>query len=126
MEIRTATSATGPGVREGKPPTGEAGRRSPSDQVSTLDVHRASDAARGAQARVGELRLVRLAHIGEAIRAGGIIVRQRGTKIHPGVNVGMGKDFTLFALVDGNVSYRTKGPKQNKFANVDAKAADAA
>jgi len=70
MEIRTATSATGPGVREGKPPTGEAGRRSPSDQVSTLDVHRASDAARGAQARVGELRLVRLAHIGEAIRAG--------------------------------------------------------
>ena len=63
---------------------------------------------------------------GEAIRAGGSIVRQRGTKIHPGVNVGMGKDFTLFALIDGNVSYRTKGPKQNKYANVDAKAAEAA
>jgi large subunit ribosomal protein L27 len=55
---------------------------------------------------------------GEAIRAGGIIVRQRGTLIHPGVNVGMGKDFTLFALIDGKVQYRTKGPKQDKFANV--------
>ncbi len=48
---------------------------------------------------------------GEAIRAGGIIVRQRGTLIHPGVNVGMGKDFTLFSLVDGNVEFRTKGPE---------------
>ena len=37
---------------------------------------------------------------GEAIRAGGIIVRQRGTKLHPGVNVGIGKDHTLYALVD--------------------------
>ena len=65
-------------------------------------------------------RLGTKAYGGEAIRAGGIIVRQRGTKIHPGVNVGMGKDFTLFALVDGNVEFRTKGPKQDKFANVVA------
>jgi len=42
---------------------------------------------------------------GEAIRAGGIIVRQRGTLIHPGVNVGVGKDHTLFALVAGTVKY---------------------
>jgi large subunit ribosomal protein L27 len=63
---------------------------------------------------------------GEAIRAGGIIVRQRGTVIHPGVNVGLGKDFTLFALVDGNVQFSTKGPKQNKFANVVAGEAKAA
>ena len=42
---------------------------------------------------------------GEAIRAGGIIVRQRGTQIHPGVNVGLGKDHTLFALVDGKVEF---------------------
>jgi large subunit ribosomal protein L27 len=63
---------------------------------------------------------------GEAIRAGGIIVRQRGTVIHPGVNVGMGKDFTLFALVDGQVSFRTKGPKQDKFANVVASETKAA
>ncbi|MCC7326082.1 MAG: 50S ribosomal protein L27 [Burkholderiales bacterium] len=55
---------------------------------------------------------------GEAIRAGGIIVRQHGTRIHPGVNVGMGSDFTLFALLDGHVHYRTRGPKQNKYANV--------
>ena len=55
---------------------------------------------------------------GEAIRAGGIIVRQRGTKIHPGVNVGMGSDFTLFALADGHVHYLTRGAKQNKYANV--------
>jgi len=55
---------------------------------------------------------------GEVIRAGGIIIRQRGTKVHPGVNVGMGKDFTLFALVDGHVNFRVKGPKQNKYANV--------
>ena len=63
---------------------------------------------------------------GETIRAGGIIVRQRGTVIHPGVNVGIGKDFTLFALIDGNVEYRVKGPKQNKFANVVARVAEAA
>ncbi|HEY5366232.1 MAG TPA: 50S ribosomal protein L27 [Casimicrobiaceae bacterium] len=55
---------------------------------------------------------------GEAIRAGGIIIRQRGTPIHPGVNVGMGKDFTLFALVDGTVKFTVKGAKQDKFANV--------
>jgi large subunit ribosomal protein L27 len=57
---------------------------------------------------------------GEVIRAGGIIIRQRGTSIHPGVNVGIGKDHTLFALVDGHVEFRTKGPKQDKYANVVA------
>ncbi len=56
---------------------------------------------------------------GETIRAGGIIVRQRGTRIHPGVNVGLGKDHTLFALVDGKVSFATKGAQQHKFANVE-------
>jgi large subunit ribosomal protein L27 len=55
---------------------------------------------------------------GEAIRAGQIIVRQRGTRIHPGTNVGVGKDHTLFALVDGEVRFATKGPSQNKYANV--------
>ena len=44
----------------------------------------------------------------EAVIAGNIIVRQRGTKWHPGVNVGMGKDHTLFALVDGRVDFRTR------------------
>ena len=46
---------------------------------------------------------------GQAIHAGGIIVRQRGTKFHPGTNVGIGKDHTLFALVDGAVSFRIQG-----------------
>ena len=46
---------------------------------------------------------------GEVINAGSIIVRQRGTKFHPGVNVGIGKDHTLFALVEGQVSFAIKG-----------------
>ena len=46
---------------------------------------------------------------GELISAGSIIVRQRGTKFHPGSNVGIGRDHTLFALVDGHVSFETKG-----------------
>lgn len=45
---------------------------------------------------------------GQFVFAGNIIVRQRGTKIYPGQNVGMGKDYTLFALTDGIVSFRTK------------------
>ena len=46
---------------------------------------------------------------GEVINAGSIIVRQRGTRFHPGVNVGVGKDHTLFALVNGQVSFAIKG-----------------
>ena len=45
---------------------------------------------------------------GEAVIAGNIIVRQRGTQWHPGANVGLGKDHTIFALTPGNVAYRTK------------------
>ena len=52
------------------------------------------------------------------LSAGSIIVRQRGTPIHPGVNVGMGKDHTLFALVDGKVEFATKGKDKRKYANV--------
>lgn len=50
---------------------------------------------------------------GELIPAGSIIVRQRGTRFHPGTNVGVGKDHTLFALVDGKVQFAVKG-KLNK------------
>ncbi|CAK7061000.1 50S ribosomal protein L27 [Kerstersia gyiorum] len=50
---------------------------------------------------------------GQAISAGAIIVRQRGTRFHPGVNVGLGKDHTLFALADGVVQFGVKG-KLNK------------
>ncbi len=45
---------------------------------------------------------------GESVRAGNILVRQLGTRIHPGKNVGMGRDFTLFALIDGIVRYERK------------------
>jgi large subunit ribosomal protein L27 len=45
---------------------------------------------------------------GETVVAGNILVRQRGTKWHPGTGVGLGKDHTIFALVDGNVSFRTR------------------
>jgi large subunit ribosomal protein L27 len=49
---------------------------------------------------------------GQFAKAGSIIVRQHGTKIYPGSNVGIGKDNTLFALIDGNVSFEAKGEKK--------------
>ena len=54
----------------------------------------------------------------EAVKAGNIIVRQRGTRFHPGVNVGMGKDHTLFAKADGKVEFITRGPKSRKIVQV--------
>ena len=57
---------------------------------------------------------------GEVIRAGGIIIRQRGTSIHPGVNVGIGKDHTLFALADGHVDFAIKGPLNRQTVSVKA------
>ena len=53
---------------------------------------------------------------GQTVTAGTIIVRQRGTRIHPGENVGRGGDDTLFALVDGTVSFRTSGKR--KYAEI--------
>lgn len=57
---------------------------------------------------------------GENVRAGSIIVRQRGTKFHPGTNVGCGRDYTLFALIDGKVKFEVKGPKNRKFVSISA------
>jgi large subunit ribosomal protein L27 len=51
---------------------------------------------------------------GEPVVAGNIIIRQRGTKYHAGVNAGLGKDHTIFALVDGKVAFKTRGPKGGK------------
>ena len=56
---------------------------------------------------------------GESVTAGSIIVRQRGTKFHPGKNVGLGKDHTLFSKIDGKVSFVKKGPKLRQFVNVE-------
>ncbi len=55
---------------------------------------------------------------GQMVKAGNIIVRQRGTKIHPGLNVGIGKDDTLFALVDGFVKFETKGKNKKQVSVV--------
>jgi large subunit ribosomal protein L27 len=56
---------------------------------------------------------------GQAVIAGNIIVRQRGTRFHPGVNVGCGKDHTLYAKIDGRVVFETKGPHNRKFVRID-------
>ena len=55
---------------------------------------------------------------GQRINAGGIIVRQRGTKFRNGVNVGCGRDHTLFALTDGHVRFQVKGPDNRKYIMV--------
>ncbi|MCE2658067.1 MAG: 50S ribosomal protein L27 [Rubrivivax sp.] len=57
---------------------------------------------------------------GQVISAGSIIVRQRGTRFHAGPNVGMGRDHTLFALVDGQVSFAVKGPLNHQTVIVTA------
>ncbi len=63
---------------------------------------------------------------GEQVIAGNIIVRQRGTKFHPGKNVGLGNDHTLFALVDGVVKFEHKDKKRMKVSVYPAEAAAAA
>ena len=55
---------------------------------------------------------------GERVNPGQILVRQRGTVVHPGMNVGMGRDHTLFSLVEGQVEYAIKGDKSRKTVNV--------
>ncbi|HEY7886182.1 MAG TPA: 50S ribosomal protein L27 [Cellvibrionaceae bacterium] len=55
---------------------------------------------------------------GESVSAGSIIVRQRGTQFHPGVNVGIGKDHTLFAKADGEIKFEVKGANNRRFVSV--------
>jgi len=55
---------------------------------------------------------------GEKAIAGNIIIRQRGTRVHAGVNVGIGRDHTLFAKKDGNVKFQREGPKNRQFVSV--------
>ena len=57
---------------------------------------------------------------GQAVVAGNILVRQRGTQFHPGENVGIGKDHTLFAKTDGAVKFEIKGPKNRRFVSIVA------
>lgn len=58
------------------------------------------------------------AYGGQQVSAGSIIVRQRGTKFHPGTNVGIGKDHTLFAKIDGEVSFAIKGPLRRQMVSI--------
>jgi large subunit ribosomal protein L27 len=57
---------------------------------------------------------------GEQVVAGNILVRQRGTRFHPGLNVGIGRDHTLFAKADGNVKFQKKGPKNRQYVSVES------
>ena len=57
-------------------------------------------------------------YAGQTVRAGNIIIRQRDSSFHPGVNVGMGKDHTLFALTEGKVKFDVKGPKSRRTVSV--------
>ncbi|OIP54285.1 MAG: 50S ribosomal protein L27 [Helicobacteraceae bacterium CG2_30_36_10] len=57
---------------------------------------------------------------GEAVIAGNIVIRQRGTKVHPGKNMGMGKDHTLYALIDGVVKFERKDKKRQQVSIIPA------
>ncbi len=57
---------------------------------------------------------------GEQVKAGNIIIRQRGTRVHAGENVGCGRDHTLFAKANGKVVFEVKGPKKRKYVRVEA------
>ena len=59
---------------------------------------------------------------GEVVKAGNIVIRQRGTKIHPGTNMGLGKDYTLFALIDGFVKFEDFGRNKKRVAIYPEKA----
>ena len=56
---------------------------------------------------------------GQAAKAGNILVRQRGTKFHPGTNVGVGRDHTLFALADGKVKFEVRGPQKRRHVSIE-------
>ncbi len=57
---------------------------------------------------------------GEMVSAGSIIVRQRGTRFHPGANAGIGKDHTIFAKIDGRVAFEKKGAKNRQYISIEA------
>ena len=78
-------------------------------------MHQPSDGRDSESKRLGVKRFG-----GEQVRAGNIIVRQRGTHFHPGANVACGRDHTLFAVADGEVRFERKGAQQRRFVSVVA------
>ena len=79
--------------------------------------HKAGGSSRNGRDSEGR-RLGIKKYSGESVIPGNIICRQRGTKWHPGINVGIGKDHTIFAISKGVVSFRKEGPKQKVFIDV--------
>ncbi|MBI5844360.1 MAG: 50S ribosomal protein L27 [Deltaproteobacteria bacterium] len=82
---------------------------------------KAGSSSRNGRDSAGQRRGVKR-YGGEKVRAGNILIRQVGTKIHPGNNVGMGKDYTLFALIDGRVTFE-RYDRTRKKVSVYAEAA---
>ena len=74
---------------------------------------KAGGSSRNGRDTIGKRRGVKR-YAGQVVKAGNILVRQLGTKIHPGVNVGMGRDYTLFALIDGVVKFERYGADRKK------------
>ncbi|MDR1085082.1 MAG: 50S ribosomal protein L27 [Deltaproteobacteria bacterium] len=76
---------------------------------------KAGGSSRNGRDTIGKRRGVKR-YAGQAVRAGNILVRQLGTRIHPGHNVGMGRDYTLFALIDGLVKFERYGSDRKKIS----------
>ncbi|MDR1608560.1 MAG: 50S ribosomal protein L27 [Deltaproteobacteria bacterium] len=76
---------------------------------------KAGGSSRNGRDTIGKRRGVKR-YAGQAVRAGNILVRQLGTRIHPGQNVGMGRDYTLFALIDGLVKFERYGADRKKIS----------
>lgn len=74
---------------------------------------KAGGSSRNGRDTIGKRRGVKR-YGGQVVRSGNILVRQLGTKIHPGLNVGMGRDYTLFALIDGVVTFERYGRDRKK------------
>ncbi len=79
--------------------------------------HKAGGSSRNGRDSEGR-RLGIKKYAGQTVISGNIICRQRGTKWHPGINVGIGKDHTIFAITNGTVSFRKKGRKEKVFIDV--------
>ena len=86
---------------------------------------KAGGSSRNGRDTIGKRRGVKR-YAGQVVRAGNILVRQLGTKIHPGNNVGLGRDYTLFALIDGVVKFERYGADRKKISVYPADATTAA
>jgi len=85
---------------------------------------KAGGSSRNGRDTIGKRRGVKR-YAGQAVKAGNILVRQLGTKIHPGQNVGLGRDYTIFALIDGVVKFERYGADRKKVSVYPAEAAGA-